>query len=151
RVKWWYASFLVRGWGPRRSVLSLTVLMRPLRDFALLFGFWCPVVLLLLLLRGMTSPRQNLHGPPGCPFSSHSCITRAKIGRISTYRRVSLTFLSFFFSRRHTRFSSNSMSSTRERIISLRRAPVWAMKTNIGKMKGYSAVASTYCRHSAIC
>lgn len=50
---------------------------------------------------------------------------------MSTVRNVSRSRFRFF-SRRWTSFASKSMSSTRARKSSLRRAPVWAAVTSSG-------------------
>ena len=64
--------------------------------------------------------------------ANQSVITLSRSPVICTNRRDSLTVRSRFFSRMQTCLALKSKSSTRERIISLLRAPVWAMNTNIG-------------------
>ncbi len=48
------------------------------------------------------------------------------------YRLVSILARFRFFSRMRTLWAAKSTSSTCDRTISLRRAPVWATNTNIG-------------------
>ncbi len=79
---------------------------------------------------GWFSVLQNVTPPPGCS-RNYSAMTSRNAGVIGTVRKVISLERSRFFSRKVIVPASKSKSSTRERRISERRAPVNAARQNI--------------------